>query len=198
MLAHVPSFGRNPGGSADFLAYPVQKACMRVLGTWLRRYLGVARCASSPKTALALGCSLTPRLGVTFGRVICMGRAASVSGYWTFGFLLLCGARAWFWGSSSPGSGFGFGTCSGLGFRLPGSSPGRGLRCVWVDVGCACCAPVQVGVWGACVSARAAGLVVGFRVGASLPSRLSRLGDAVCARVLVGKDPPPLPGWARG
>ena len=33
MLAHVPSFGRNPRGSPDFLAYPVPKACMHVLGT---------------------------------------------------------------------------------------------------------------------------------------------------------------------
>ena len=28
MLAHVPSFGQNPRGSPDFLAYPVPKACM--------------------------------------------------------------------------------------------------------------------------------------------------------------------------
>ena len=33
MLAHVPSFGRNPRGSPYFLAYPVPKACMHVLGT---------------------------------------------------------------------------------------------------------------------------------------------------------------------
>ena len=29
MLAHVPSFGRNPRGSPDFLAYPFpRRACM--------------------------------------------------------------------------------------------------------------------------------------------------------------------------
>ena len=69
MLAHVPSFGRNPRGSPDFLAYPVPKACMHVLGTWVPRRLGVARSASSPKAALALECSLTPGLRVSFGRV---------------------------------------------------------------------------------------------------------------------------------
>ena len=55
MLAHVPSFGRNPRGSPDFLAYPVPKACMHVLGTRVPRRLGVARSASSPKAAQALG-----------------------------------------------------------------------------------------------------------------------------------------------
>ena len=89
MLAHVPSFGRNPRGSPDFLAYPVPKACMHVLGTWVPRRLGVARSASSPKAALALGCSLTPGLRISFGRVTCMARAASVPGLWALGFLLL-------------------------------------------------------------------------------------------------------------
>ena len=36
MVAHVPPFGRNPGGSPDFLAYPVPKARMHVLGTRFR------------------------------------------------------------------------------------------------------------------------------------------------------------------
>ena len=43
MLAHVPSFERNPRGSPDFLAYPVPKACMHVLGTRVPRRLGVVR-----------------------------------------------------------------------------------------------------------------------------------------------------------
>ena len=194
MLAHVPSFGQNPRGSPDFLAYPVPKACQRgVLGTWALRCLGVVRSASSPKVALAIGCSLTPRLRVTFGRVTCIARAASVSGLWTLGFLLSCGARAWFLGSSAPGFaclGFGFGTCSGSGVRLPSSSPSRGLRCVRVYVGFACFAPVLVGVWCAFVWARAALLVVGMRAGALLPSRLSRLGVAVCGQVRVGTQVP--------
>ena len=80
MLAHVPSFGRNPRGSPDFLAYPVPKACMHVLGTRVPRRLGVARSASSRKAAQALGCSLTPGLRISFGRVTCMARAASVPG----------------------------------------------------------------------------------------------------------------------
>ena len=61
MLAHVPFFGRNPRGSPDFLAYPVRKACMHILGTRVRRRLGVSRSASSPKAAQPLGCSLIPR-----------------------------------------------------------------------------------------------------------------------------------------
>ena len=95
MLAHVPSFGRNPRGSPDFLAYPVPKACMHVLGTRVPRRLGVARSASSPKAALALGCSLTPGLRISFGRVTCMARAASVPGLWALGFLLLACVCGW-------------------------------------------------------------------------------------------------------
>ena len=95
VLAHVPSFGRNPRGSPDFLAYPVPKTCMHVLGTGVLRRLGVARSASSPKAAQALGCSLTPGLWISFGRVSCIARAASVPGLWTTGFLLLCGACVW-------------------------------------------------------------------------------------------------------
>ena len=95
MLAHVPSFGRNPRGSPDFLAYPVPKACMHALGTRVPRRLGVARSASSPKAALALGCSLTPGLRISFGRVTCMARAASVPGLWALGFLLLACVGGW-------------------------------------------------------------------------------------------------------
>ena len=95
MLAHVPSFGRNPRGSPDFLAYPVPKACMHVLGTRVTRRLGVARSASSPKAAQALGCSLTPGLRISFGRVTCMARAASVPGLWALGFLLLACVCGW-------------------------------------------------------------------------------------------------------
>ena len=95
MLAHVPSFGRNGRGSPDFLAYPVPKACMQLLGTRVPRRLGVARSASSPKAAQALGCSLTPGLWISFGQVTCMARAASVPGLWALGFLLLCGVCVW-------------------------------------------------------------------------------------------------------
>ena len=92
MLAQVPSFGRNPRGSPDFLANPVAKACLHVLGTGVPRRLAVARSASSPEAAQALGCSLNPGLQISFGRVTRMARAASVPGLWTPGFLLLCGA----------------------------------------------------------------------------------------------------------
>ena len=91
MLAHVPYFERNPRGSLDFLAYPVPKACVHVLGTGDPRRLGVARSASSSKAPLALGCSLTPGLRISFGRVTCMALAASVPGLWTPRLLLLCG-----------------------------------------------------------------------------------------------------------
>ena len=91
MLAHVASLGQNPRGSPDFLAYSIPKACMHLLGTRVLRRLGVARSASSPKAAQALGCSLSPGLRISFGRVSCMARAASVPGLWTLGFLLVCG-----------------------------------------------------------------------------------------------------------
>ena len=120
MLAHVPSFGRNPRGSPDFLAYPVPKACMHVLGTRVPRRLGVARSASSPKAAQALGCSLTPGLRISFGRVSCIARAASVPGLWTLGFLLLWGICVWVrvavgcgFNPASPGWGLGW-TCLGM------------------------------------------------------------------------------------
>ena len=52
MLAYVPSFGSNSGGSPDFLTYPFPKACQRHgLGTWVRRCLGVACSASGLKAA---------------------------------------------------------------------------------------------------------------------------------------------------
>ena len=82
MLVHLPSFGRNPRGSPDFLAYPVPKACMHVLGTGVPRRLGVARSASSPKAAQALGCSLTPGLRISFGRVTCMTPQCPGYGHW--------------------------------------------------------------------------------------------------------------------
>ena len=97
VLAHVPFFGRYPRGSPDLVAYPVPKALMHVLGNGVPRCLGVACSASSPKAAQTLGCSLNPGLQVTFGRVSCMARAASVLGLWTMGFLLMCGACVWVW-----------------------------------------------------------------------------------------------------
>ena len=125
MLAHVPSFGRNSRGSPDFLAYPVPKACMHVLGTGVPRRLGVARSASSPKAAQALGCRFTPGLRISFSRVTCMARAASVSGLWTLGFLLLRGACVWVW--------------------LSGLCLGSGVRCA---------PPLLAGVLGGCVGVR--------------------------------------------
>ena len=127
------------------MAYPVAKACMHVLGTGVLRRLGVARSASSPKTARALGCSLTPGLRISFGRVTCMARAASVPRLWTLGFLLLCGVCVW------------VRVLLGLGFRLRPATPG------WADgVGvCLCARPAYtppllaaVGGVGVCAWAR--------------------------------------------
>ena len=146
MLAHVPSFGQNPRGSPDFLAYPVPKACMHVLGTGVPRCLGVAHSASSPKAAQALGCSFTRSLWILFGRVTCMARAASVPGLWTLGFLLLCGdwvtvtppALRWGLGWVCLGTGCGFAPI------LPSGVCGVG-GWAWV---LACTPPYLVGVLG--------------------------------------------------
>ena len=123
MLAHVPSFGRNPRGSPDFLAYPVPNACMHVLGTRVPRRLGVARSASSPTAAQALECSLTPVSGSR-----------------------LAGSPAWHGLPQCPGCGrlvsyccaafvFGSGWRLGVGFVNP-ASPGWGLG--WVCLGTVC------------------------------------------------------------
>ena len=145
MLAHVPSFGRNPRGSPGFLAYPVPKACMHVLGTRVPRCLGVARSASSPKAAQALGCNLTPGLRISFGRVTCMARAASVPGLWTLGFVLLRGACVSVW------------VVVGFWFRLRPATPGLGVgACVCLCARFVCTPPLLAGVCGVavCVWAR--------------------------------------------
>ena len=108
---------------------------MHVLGTRVPRRLGVARSASSPKAAQALGCSLTPGLRISFGRVTCMARAASVPGLWALGFLLSCGVCVW------------VRLAVGCGFCLPRQSLlgswmgvfGHGLWCCPSSVGCLVC-----------------------------------------------------------
>ena len=210
MLAHVPSLGRIPRGSPDFLAYPVPKACMHVLGTGVPRCLGVARSASGPKAAQALGCSLTPGFRISFGRVTCMARAASVPGLWTLGFLLLRGACVWVW------------VVVGFGFRLRPATlawgawcvcvlvcvlclhpatPGRGARCgcVCLNSGLGCAPPLLAWVLG-CVRAplapshswprvRCVGVCVWARVSAA--PRHSCLG---CLAVCVLRLHPTTPG----
>ena len=166
MLAYVPSFGRNLRGSPDFLAYPVPKACMHFFGTRDPRHLGVARSASSPKAALALGCSLNPELRILIGRVTCMARAASVPGLWTLGFLLLCGACVWVW------------VVLGFGLRLRPATPGWGVGvCMCSCARSPCTPPLLAGVCGV-------GVRVWTRVSA-LP-RHSWLGRwVVCVLVCV-------------
>ena len=176
MLAHVPSFGRNPRGSPDFLAYPVPKACMHVLGTGIPRCFGVARSASSPKAAQALGCSLTPGLRISFGRVTCMARAASVPGLWTLGFLLLRGACGWVW------------VVVGFGFRLRPATPSWGVGvCVRLCVRSACTLPLLAGVCGV-------GVCGWVRVLAA--PRHSWPGcRGLCLLVCALRLHPPTPGW---
>ena len=142
MLAHVPSFWRNPRGSPDFLAYPVPRACMHVLGTGVPRCLGVARSASSPKAVHALGCSLTPGLRISFGQVTCMALAASLPGLWTLGLLLLCGGCVRIW------------VVVGFGFRLRPATPGWGIGvCVCLCACSACTPPLLARVCGVAVCA---------------------------------------------
>ena len=118
---------------------------MHVLGTGVPRRLGVARSALSPKAAQDLGCSLTPGLRISLGRVTCMARAASVPGLWTTGFLLLCGACVWVW------------VVVELGFRLRPTTAGWGDGvCVCLRARSACIPTLLAGVCrvGVCAWAR--------------------------------------------
>ena len=178
MLAHVPSFGRNPRGSPDFLAYPVPKACMHVLGTGFPSRLVVARSASSTRAAQALGCSLTPGLRISFGRVTCMARAASVSGLWTLGFLQLREACVLVW------------VVLWLGCRLRPATPGRGPGGVCLGTGCGFALPFPAGVCGVCgwtwVSARFQPFFVGVLGRASLCARSACTRDVPSSGVRCG------------
>ena len=87
---------------------------MHVLGTRVPRRLGVARSASSPKAAQALGCSLTPGLRISFGRVTCMALGclsarAVGTGFPTVGLRLWLGPGCgWSWVLFTPAR-FGWG-----------------------------------------------------------------------------------------
>ena len=69
MLAHVPSFGRNPRGSPDFLAYPVSKACMYVLGTDAFLWGAWSRDAAVTRTSKQAGKALRSQ-GHQYARVM--------------------------------------------------------------------------------------------------------------------------------
>ena len=137
------------------------------------RCLGVARSASSPKEAQALGCSLTPGLRISFGRVTCMARAASVPGLWTLGSLLLRGTCVRFWVV--------------LGLRPP--TPGWGVRvCVRLCAQSACTPPLLAGVCGVGVCSR---------VRFSAAPRHCWLGcRGFCLLVCAHRLNPATPGWA--
>ena len=149
---------------------------MHVLGTRVPRCLGVARSASSRKPAQALECSLTPGLRISFGRVTCMARAASVPGLWTLGFLLLRGACIWVL------------VVVRFGRRLHPATPGWGVRvCVCLCACSACTPPLLAGVCGVGVCAWA--LI-------SASPRHSWLGCwGLCLLVRVLRLRPATPGW---
>ena len=157
---------------------------MHGLGTRVPRRLGVARSASSPKAALALGCSLTPGLRISFGRVTCMARAASVPGLWALGFLLLacvCG-----WVRVAFGGGFGL--------PLPVAAGVLG-GCVWarfvvLSLFCRLFVVFVVGLWcrpafGTCVVSCAF----------PLPSAVSGFGVRCGRACWVQVSAVPRPSW---
>ena len=162
MLVQVPSLGRNPRGSPDFLAYPVPRACMHVLDTGVPRRLGVARSASSFKAAQALGYSLTPGLRISFCRVTCMARLSQCPGY---GHWLSHCCVAFVFRS---------GLCLGWGFRNP-ASPAWRRGWVCLGTGCVFAPPFPAGDCGVCgwawVSARTPTVLVGVLERAFLCAR---------------------------
>ena len=114
---------------------------MHVLGTRVPRRFGVARSASSLKAAQALGFSLTPGLRISFGRVTCMARAASVPGLWALDFLLLCGVCVWV--RFAVGCGFCLPRQSWLGSWV--GVFGHGLWCCPSSAGCLWCSWLGLG-----------------------------------------------------
>ena len=157
---------------------------MHALGTRVPRCLGVARSASSPKAALALGCSLTPGLRISFGRVTCMARAASVPGLWALGFLLLACVGGWV--RVAVGRGF----C----FHLPVVAGVLG-GCVWarfvvLSLFCGLFVVFVVGLW--CRPAFGTGVVsCAFPLPPAVSGSGVRCGRACWARVSAV----PRPSW---
>ena len=152
---------------------------MHVLGAGVPRCLGVARSASSLKAAQALGRSLTPWLRISFCRVTCMARAASVPRLWTLGFLLLCGARVSVW------------VVLRLRFRLRPATLGWGVGVsLLFCVRSPCTPPLLAGVCGV-------GVCASTRV--SAVARHSWLGCwSVCAFVCALRLYPSTSGWGVG
>ena len=156
---------------------------MHVLCTRVPRCLGVASSASSLKVAQALGCSFTPGLWISFGRVTCMARAASVPGLWTLVFLPLRGACASFLVSRQPrhswlGSWVGV---FGYGFWLRPSFPSWSLWCVRLGLGFGSHPAIPCwGFWRAWLCARSA----------RTPPLLAGVSSvAVCAMAWVAATP---------
>ena len=136
VLAHVPSFERNPRGSPDFLTYTVPKAYLRrFLGTWVLRYLACRRLRLESNSSAGLRMQPYPR---------------SPDLLWP---------AAWHRLPQCPGYGNWVTYCCvalvfGLGFRGNPAIPGWGSGCVCLGMGFGFASPILAGACGACVRAR--------------------------------------------
>ena len=173
MLAHVPSFGRNPRGSPDFLAYAVPKACMHVLGTGVPRCLGVARSAFESQSSAGLRMQPYPRApdlirpghlhgtGSLSARAIdtgfpivvwrlCLGLGSAVTPPFLAGVYVACvWARVW---ALPRHFRLGFVVRAfGVGFGGNPATAGWGLGGVCLDTGFGCAPPFLAWVRGVCV-----------------------------------------------
>ena len=137
MLAHVPYFGRNPRGAPDLLAYPVPNRMDACSWYWRSEVLGCRTLRLESQSRAGLRMQPHQRSRVTFGRVTCMARAASVPGLWTLRFLLLCGACVRVWVLRKPRHSWLGSRVSVLGyvFWFRPSIPGWGSWCVRLGLG---------------------------------------------------------------
>ena len=199
MLAHVPSFVRNPRGSPDFLAHPVPKACMHVLGTGIPSGCRTLRLESQSGAGLRM--QPYPRFpdlvrpGHLHGTG-CLSARAMDTGFPTVAWRLCLGLGCgWVRVSAAPRhSWLGcWGVCALVcALRLYPATPGPGVRCgcVWLGSGSACALPLLAGVSG----------FVSACVRAPLAPRHSWLGCAawVCALRLGFRLRPATRGWGVG
>ena len=171
MLAHVPSSGRNPRGSSAFLAYPVPKACIHVLGTGGSEVLGCRTLRLESQSSAGLGMQPYPRApdlvwpGHLHGNG-CLSARAMDTGFPTvvwrvlfLGMAVFCPKHtiiAHLRGSSND-------CCSiyrcvmlvsGSGFRGNAANPGWGLGCVCLGTCFDFAPPFLAGVCGVCSWAR--------------------------------------------
>ena len=90
MLGHVPSFGRHPRCSPDFLAYP--DACSWYLGS---EVVGCRTLLSESQSSPGLRTQPYPRALDLVRPGHLHGTGGLSAGLWTLGFLPLYGACVW-------------------------------------------------------------------------------------------------------